>query len=70
MEMWHWCLAHIGVRTIYNMLTKDIVLRLAIMNIVTSGWCKDCIMGKHAQQPFDAVINSELASYEQVAFDI
>ena len=52
------------------MIHKGVVEGLATTRMSTNGQCKDCIMGKQARQPFNAVVEPETEPYERVAFDL
>ncbi|KAF5371869.1 hypothetical protein D9615_009522 [Tricholomella constricta] len=70
LETWHRRLGHISEATVLAMLRQSLVRGMDMVKKSSSGRCEDCIMGKHARRPFDAVVEPESQPNERVCFDL
>jgi len=60
LDTWHRRLGHTGMSTIKEMLRKELVDGLTIEKDGNApGKCEDCILGKHAAQPYDEEVEPE-----------
>lgn len=63
-------MVHVSKSMLCNMMQKGVIENLNVTKIDTSAQCKNCILRKHAQQPFNVHVNPEVKLYEQVTFDM
>ena len=70
LEQWHRRLAHCNPLTIQEMANNGLVDGLKISDVILTGKCEDCIMGRQTRMPFDGETEKDLKPLDLVAFDL
>lgn len=71
LEVWHRRFGHASVKVIREALTKNLVDGLNIKGDLTvAGLCEDCVYGKHAARPYDAIVEPKGSPNNRVHIDL